>query len=79
MASQLYDKRTEQDEDARNSVPGYASIGVDDEQARSLRDGVASKLQDYKLATVGPDFHRLPYHLHAIDRGSSNMGRQPEV
>jgi hypothetical protein len=61
MASQLYDKRTEQDEDARNSVPGYASIGVDDEQARSLRDGIASKLQDYKLAAiVRHSWPRLP-------------------
>ena len=52
MARQLYDKRLELDEIGRNDFPGYASISVNDELVLALRDGIAGKLRDARLAAL---------------------------
>jgi integrase len=54
MAGRLYNMRLEMDEIGRNDVPGYASIGVNDQYVIALRDGIVGKLSDGGLkALVG--------------------------
>jgi hypothetical protein len=48
MAARLYAQLTSLDDRLR-AAPGYASIGVDDARARTLRDAIAGKLSDQDL------------------------------
>ena len=59
MALRNYEARLQQDEDARNSLAGYAKLLIDDGYAAALRDGIAGQLQNRELEDlVG---HRIQY------------------
>lgn len=73
IALHSYQQRLSMDEDARNSNPAYALVGIDDHFVNELRAGVAGRLSDDRLSDlVG---HRIS---HYVKMGSSDVEKGSE-